>query len=162
RCSRASVRGWRSRTPRRCCRRCASSSAVTSSVRPAADMARPTIRRFDSLDALSRAAAGDFAAIVHDAVEARGSASIALSGGSTPKRLFQILAERGHGLLPWDVVDLWWGDERTVPPDHPDSNYGMTRAHLIDPLGLDAKRVHRMRGEGDPATAADEYARALV
>jgi 6-phosphogluconolactonase len=126
-------------------------------------MARPTIRRFDNLDALSRAAADDFAAIVHDAFAARGSVSIALSGGSTPKRLFQILAERGHGLLPWDAVDLWWGDERTVAPDHPDSNYGMTRANLIDPLKLDGKRVHRIRGEGpDHAAAASDYAHELV
>src|SRR5205823_5060237 len=89
--------------------------------------AEPEIRRFDDLDALSRAAADDLAGLVRAAVAARGTCSLALSGGSTPKHLFQLLAQAGPRALPWEHVDLWWGDERAVPPDHPDSNYRMAR-----------------------------------
>src|SRR5262249_32052180 len=102
----------------------------------------PHIRRFADLDALSHAAADELAAIARAAVDARGTCSLALSGGSTPKRLFQLLAQRGPGALPWNHIELWWGDERTVPPDHPDSNYRMTREALLDPLGLAASHVH--------------------
>ncbi|HSS03046.1 MAG TPA: 6-phosphogluconolactonase [Kofleriaceae bacterium] len=123
------------------------------------------VRRFGDLDALSHAAAEDLADLVRDAVAARGRCSLALSGGSTPRRLFALLAARGPGALPWDRVDLWWGDERTVPPEHPDSNYRMARESLIDPLGpaLPASHVHRMAGElPDHDAAALDYERALV
>lgn len=121
------------------------------------------IRRFDGLDALSRAAADELVAIAHDAVKARGVCNIALSGGSTPKRLFQLLAAMGRQALPWDHIDLWWGDERTVPPDHPDSNYRMTREALIEPLSLDPAHVHRIHGEeSDHAKVAATYERALA
>jgi len=119
------------------------------------------VRTYDSLDALSRAAADELIAIARDAIAARGTCSIALSGGSTPKRLFELLAARGPSTLPWNDVDLWWGDERCVPPDHADSNYRMAREALIDPLGL--QRVHRMRGEdSDHDAAALAYERELI
>lgn len=126
----------------------------------------PVVRRFADLDALSRAAADDLAAIARAAVAERGACHIALSGGSTPRRLFQLLAQRGAGALPWQGLVLWWGDERTVPPDHADSNYRMAREALIDPaaaFGLAADHVHRMAGElPDPAAAALAYERELV
>jgi 6-phosphogluconolactonase len=126
----------------------------------------PAVRRFADLDALSRAAADELAAIARAAVAARGACHIALSGGSTPRRLFQLLVQRGPDALPWRELVLWWGDERTVPPDHPDSNYRMAREALIDPaagFGLSAGHVHRMAGEDpDPAAAAQAYERELV
>jgi 6-phosphogluconolactonase len=106
------------------------------------------VKVFADLDAIAYAAADDFAALV---AAKQGTFHVALSGGSTPKRLFDLLAMRKG--IAWDRVELWWGDERTVPPDHPDSNYGMTRKHLIEPLGL--TRVHRMAD-------ADAYERELV
>ena len=118
------------------------------------------VRRFADLDALSRAAADELIELARAAVEARGAFHVALSGGSTPKRLFQLLATRG-GELPWDRVELWWGDERCVPPEHADSNYGMARDHLIRPLGLPEARVHRMHGELDPGAAARAYEEEL-
>jgi len=114
---------------------------------------------FADLDALSRAAADDFTKLVNATDH---TFHVALSGGSTPKKLFDVLAERGRGALPWDRIELWWGDERCVPPDDPDSNYGMTKQHLIDPLGLDASRIHRLEGERKPIQAAADYERALV
>jgi 6-phosphogluconolactonase len=124
--------------------------------------AAPIVRRYADPDLLAQAAADELVAIARDAVRARGVCHVALSGGSTPKRMFQVLAARGKGGAPWPQIELWWGDERTVPPDHPDSNYGMTRAALIDPLGLAPARVHRMEGERDPDAAARDYERALV
>lgn len=124
------------------------------------------VRRFADLDALSRAAADELAAIARAAVADRGACHVALSGGSTPRRLFQILIERGADALPWPQLVLWWGDERTVPPDHAESNYRMAREALIDPaaaFGLAASQVHRMAGElADHAAAAAAYERALT
>jgi 6-phosphogluconolactonase len=127
-------------------------------------MAAPAsqVRRFADLDSLSRAAADELTAIAHAAIAARGSFHVALSGGSTPKRLFGLLAQRGRAALPWDHIELWWGDERTVPPDHADSNYRMTRETLIEPLGIAAAHVHRIAAETDPAAAALAYEHALV
>ncbi|HEY1559014.1 MAG TPA: 6-phosphogluconolactonase [Kofleriaceae bacterium] len=118
------------------------------------------VRTFPDLDAAARAAADDFAEIARVAVAARGVCHVALSGGSTPKTQFQVLVARGRDALPWDRIELWWGDERTVPPDHPDSNYGMAKQYLLDPLGL--TRVHRMEGERPPDAAAADYERTLV
>ena len=114
---------------------------------------------FADLDALSRAAADDFIALVKATDR---PFHVALSGGSTPKKLFDVLAQRGRDALPWDRIELWWGDERCVPPEHPDSNYGMTKEHLIDPLKLDLANIHRLEGERAPIEAAADYERALV
>ncbi len=124
--------------------------------------ARPTVRTYADPDALARAAAAEVIAIAQAAIAARGVCHVALSGGSTPRRLFQVLAAMGPTALPWARIELWWGDERAVPPSHADSNYGMTRAALIDPLALDPARVHRLRGEDAPTIAAAAYERALV
>jgi 6-phosphogluconolactonase len=110
-------------------------------------------------DALARASANDFAGLAAEAVKARGVFHVALSGGSTPKKAFDLLAARGRDALPWDHITLWWGDERTVAPTHADSNYGMAKQHLIDPLNLDASRIHRMVGEGADMAAHVEHAR---
>jgi 6-phosphogluconolactonase len=124
------------------------------------------VRRFADLDALSRAAADELAAVARAAVAERGACHVALSGGSTPRRLFQLLAGRGADALPWRALVLWWSDERTVPPDHADSNYRMAREALIEPaaaFGLTAAQVHRLAGEAtDPAAAALAYERELV
>ncbi|MEZ4361307.1 MAG: 6-phosphogluconolactonase [Kofleriaceae bacterium] len=112
---------------------------------------------------MASAAAEEVLAILRAAVRARGQAAVALAGGSTPRRLFEELAARGPRAAPWSKVQLWWGDERAVPPEHADSNYGMARRALIDPLGLDDAQVHRMHGERDDLEgAAASYEAALV
>jgi 6-phosphogluconolactonase len=116
-------------------------------------------RLYADLDALSRAAADDFTTLVSATDR---TFHVALSGGSTPKKLFDVLVERGRGALPWERIELWWGDERCVAPDHPDSNFGMTKQHLIDPLKLDPEKIHRLEGERPPIQAAADYERALV
>lgn len=114
-----------------------------------------TVKRYPDLDALSRAAAEDFGAIARTAVGERGSCHIALAGGSTPKRLYELLAARGRAEVPWDEIVIWFGDERPVPPNHPDSNYGMAKAALLGRLGLTT--VNRILGEREPESAAVDY-----
>jgi 6-phosphogluconolactonase len=124
-------------------------------------MAQPrVVRRVADAAALAEASADEFAELADEAVRARGAFHVALSGGSTPKAAFDLLAARGKTALPWEHIVLWWGDERTVPPDHADSNYGMAKQHLIDPLELDPRGVHRMVGEGK--ALADHFANAAA
>lgn len=83
---------------------------------------------------------------------------LALSGGSTPKRLYQLLAELPAGRVDWQRVLLVWGDERTVPADHSDSNYRMVRESLLDHIDIPAENVLAVpHSGGDPQVAAQEY-----
>lgn len=110
--------------------------------------------------ALARRAAQYLVEMTGEAVAARGQARIAISGGSTPKAAFQLLADPNQpweGRMPWDKLDLYWVDERTVGPDDPDSNFRMTREALLDHVPLPPNRVHRMEGELDPHEAASRY-----
>lgn len=114
-------------------------------------------------DALAARAAGRFAEAARTAVEARGRFAVALPGGSTPRPVFERLAEPPHrDSIPWDRIELFWTDERCVAPDAPESNYGMARGALLDRVPVDPARVHRIRGEDpDPAAAAAAYAGEL-
>lgn len=97
------------------------------------------------------------------AVATRGAFRVLLSGGSTPRRLFQLLASAPHDALPWDATHLFWGDERSVGPDHVDSNYRMTREALLDAVDLPSTQVHRLEGErGDLDGAARDYERVVA
>src|SRR3569833_2819685 len=110
--------------------------------------------------ALARRAAEQRVDIAEDAAAKRGRARIAISGGSTPKAAFQLLADPGQPFLkrmPWDKLDLYWVDERTVPPDHPESNYRMTREAMPDHVPVRPEQVHRMEGELEPEVAAARY-----
>jgi len=89
------------------------------------------------------------------AVTARGRADVALSGGTTPRPIYEALAGME---LPWPKIHIWFADERCVPPDHHDSNYRMARLALLDHVPV---VVHRMEGERDPDAVAAEYAAAL-
>lgn len=110
--------------------------------------------------ALARRAAQHFVEMVEEAVAARGRARIAISGGSTPKAAFQLLADPAQpwrSRMPWQQLELFWVDERCVPPGHPDSNYRMTREAMLDHVPLGAAQVHRMEGELEPEAAAARY-----
>ncbi len=112
---------------------------------------------------LAEAAADRFIGIVETALRYRQIADVAVAGGSTPKAMNALLASsprRGH--VAWDRVRFFFGDERTVPPDDPESNYRMTRETLFDPLGIPADHIFRIHGEDDPQAAAAAYAQVLV
>lgn len=83
---------------------------------------------------------------------------LALSGGSTPRRLFEYLAKHYRDSIPWGSVHLWWGDERCVPPRHEDSNYRMTKESLLSGVIIPPDNVHRILGENPPAQEAERYA----
>ena len=107
---------------------------------------------------VAAAAAQLFTTAVIEAVKARGTARVAISGGTTPKAMFALLAaEPFASQVPWDKLDLFWVDERCVPPDHADSNYRMTRENLLSKVPLPADRIHRMEGELAPEVAAARY-----
>jgi 6-phosphogluconolactonase len=93
------------------------------------------------------------------AIAERGTASIALSGGSTPKPLYEALAEQN---LPWEKLHIFWGDERYVPPDHPDSNEGMARTAWLNKTPIPAGNLHPMpTNEADPTVAAQRHEQEL-
>lgn len=104
---------------------------------------------------LANAAAESFVGAARRAVEERGRFAVALAGGSTPKALYELLAERHAHALDWSLVHAFFGDERPVPPDHEDSNYRTAHEALLGRIAVGS--VHRMRGESDPAEAARLY-----
>ncbi len=105
-------------------------------------------------EAAARIAGGLEASVV-----ARGWASIALAGGETPRPVYQRLAAM---TLPWNRIDVFFGDERAVPPEHRDSNYHMASETLLDPAGVPMARRHRMPADApDRVSAAREYAERL-
>jgi len=113
--------------------------------------------------ALTVAAAGHLRRGIFDAIAARGACWIALAGGRTPRAVYERLADPGTPAIDWTRVHVVFGDERVVPPDHADSNYGMARAALFDRVPLPPSQIHRIAGErGDPAAAADAYAADLA
>ncbi|RRA47702.1 6-phosphogluconolactonase [Acidipila sp. EB88] len=119
-----------------------------------------TYRVYEDGTALAHAAAKHFAERVAQSVEKRGRARIAISGGSTPKATFALLADPAQPYgknIPWDKVELFWVDERTVGPDDPDSNYRMTRENLLSKVAPNPDKVHRIEGELDPEEAAAKY-----
>lgn len=83
---------------------------------------------------------------------------VALSGGSTPKVLFRILAEEYKDAIRWKNVHFWWGDERMVPPDHEDSNYRMTYETFLKHIHIPDGNIHRIMGENEPALERDRLA----
>jgi 6-phosphogluconolactonase len=103
-------------------------------------------------------AAGEIARALREALERRGVAHFALSGGNTPRVAYQVLA----GLLDdWSAVELWYGDERCVGPDDPESTHRLVVESLLAHIAGSTPHEHRVRGELDPEVAAREYAEEL-
>lgn len=117
---------------------------------------------FPNLDALSQAAADFFMMTARKAINEKGNFSVALSGGSTPKPLYQALTASGRQeKLDWEKIHLFWGDERCVPPDHPDSNFRMVNEVLLKHIIIPEENVHRVPAEMDPRMAAFSYEETL-
>jgi 6-phosphogluconolactonase len=108
--------------------------------------------------ALTKATAELFVALAQEAINTNGRFSVALSGGSTPYALFTLLATPEYAAkIDWSKTYLFWGDERHIPPDSPDSNYNMTYATLISKINIPAENVLRILGEDEPEAAAQAY-----
>jgi 6-phosphogluconolactonase len=119
----------------------------------------PEVHIYDDAPAVARAAADRFVAAARDAMAQRRRFNVALSGGSTPRALYSLLAAQPyHAQVDWSRVWVFWGDERTVPPTDPESNYHMARETLLYHVPVPATQVFRMRGEhADPEKAAALY-----
>lgn len=124
-----------------------------------------TVRVLPDASTVRRVAAEEFTARTAAAVQARGASFVALSGGATPRRLHTLLADPGEPFrarVPWARLHVFWGDERPVPPDHADSNYGMAHDTLLGHVPIPPAHVHRVAGEDpDHTRAAERYAREL-
>lgn len=122
------------------------------------------IRVLDTPDALAEAAASTVVAAALEAVAARGRFTIALAGGATPRASYARLAAAPHAeRMPWDRTFVFFGDDRGVPPDHPESNYRMAHETLLAKVPVPPGQVFRIRAEADdPEEAAAEYARTLA
>jgi 6-phosphogluconolactonase len=120
------------------------------------------VRRFDGPADVARAAADLFVDLARDAVQRTGRFVVALSGGSTPNALYELLASDAYApRVDWARVHVFWGDERCVPPHDPASNYRSARERLLDRVPVPPGQVHRMRGESDPRAAAVSYEHEL-
>lgn len=111
---------------------------------------------------LARKTAEDFCEFTNQDYIFSDRSAVVLSGGSTPKSVYRLLATpqyRRH--VPWRYVHFFWGDERCVPPDHPDSNYRMAHELLLSKVKIPARNIHRMAGEKEPRVAAAEYENEL-
>ena len=117
------------------------------------------IRVLADAEQICRTAAEEFVRCARDAVAARGRFAIALSGGHTPRRLYELLTEPPYrGQVDWGKVEFFWGDERTVPPDSKDSNYRMANEAMLQKLAIPATHIHRIQAErADRDAAARDY-----
>jgi 6-phosphogluconolactonase len=117
-------------------------------------MEPPAVTVFPTLEAFHRGAAEHIGEIIRRVLSRRAVCSVALAGGSTPGPVYELLAEAS---FDWSAVDVFFTDERAVPPDHPESNYRMVRSALLDRVTIPPTRVHRIRGEWPPEEAARAY-----
>lgn len=128
----------------------------------------PRLLRFGQADVqiygsdagLFAAAEEEFFRVLREAVKARARCSIALTGGSTPRRLYESIAQHAAA-VDWSKVTFFFGDERCVPPDHPDSNFGMASQTMLSVPPVSYAPVHRIKGELPPPEAAREYEQEL-
>jgi 6-phosphogluconolactonase len=126
-----------------------------------------TVRIFETSEELAQAAAEGCVRLALEAVKARGRFSIALAGGSTPKRLYALLASESESSFrarfPWHETHFFWGDERHVPPDHPDSNYRMAFKTMLSKAPVSPSQLHRIEAENpDAGKAALGYEEDLL
>ena len=118
-----------------------------------------SIQPYEHLDQLHEAAANAFCELVDETLAAKGVVRVSLSGGSTPKRLYELLSQRD---LPWDKIHWFWGDERNVPSDHADSNARMVREALLDRVAVPETNIHTVPVDvDDPQSAAAAYEQTL-
>ncbi|HEV3153481.1 MAG TPA: 6-phosphogluconolactonase [Candidatus Baltobacteraceae bacterium] len=123
------------------------------------DRTHPDVAVLDGPQQVAEALADAFVSEARGAIEARGSFYASLSGGTTPKAAYGLLAQPPRrDTVDWNAVYIFFGDERCVPPDHPDSNYRMAKEAFLDSVGIPAGNVHRIRGEEEPSEAARRYA----
>lgn len=120
------------------------------------------IQTYTTEDELAYAAAQHFASLAQEAIADHGRFSVALAGGSTPKATYQILATIEFAQkIAWEYVHVFWGDERTVPPDHQESNFRMASEAMLNSVPIPKENIYRIPGEIKPHDAARVYQRTI-
>jgi 6-phosphogluconolactonase len=122
---------------------------------------KPDIRIFNDLEYLSQAAANLCIEQAAKSISERDRFLVALNGGNTPLRLFQLLASDFHDQVDWSKIHIFWGDERCVPPDDPGSSYGQARDMLLSRIPIPDSNIHRIIGELGPVEASKDYSLLL-
>lgn len=116
-----------------------------------------SIRIFQTPFELAEAFAVKLTRMISESTELKKHFTLALSGGKTPELIFSIISDHFSKSAPWQLVHFFWSDERCVPPDDQESNYGMAKAKLLDRLKIPSGNIHRIRGEEDPGEEAERY-----
>lgn len=123
----------------------------------------PQVRVFPDIESLSRTAAELFSQVADRAITERKRMLVAISGGSTPELLFQLLASPPYAQgLSWSQIHIFWCDERLVPPNHPESNFRQAFENLFSKVNIPTENLHRVRGEEPPEKAAKKYRKELA
>jgi len=121
-------------------------------------MVKPLVKIFPNTSVMSLAAADIFSEQVNEAGKKQHSVHVALSGGSTPTKLFQLLSQSPYQeTIPWEKIHFYWADERCVPPEDAESNYGQAWQSLLSKVPVPAQNIHRVKGELEPKAAAQDY-----
>lgn len=115
------------------------------------------INVYTNSDHLAKELAKEIASYINDTVRIEGICTIAISGGYTPIKLFNVLNKDYSNTILWDFVHIFWADERCVSPLDSDSNYRSAMIHLINDINIPEKNVHRIKGESDPEREASRY-----
>jgi 6-phosphogluconolactonase len=120
------------------------------------------IRIFADLEALSQGVAAEIANLASQAITKKGFFALVLAGGSTPRKLYEVLAKKYREKVDWPKVHFFWGDERCVPPNDSDSNFAMASQTLLSRLAIPTQNVHRMPADMEtPDAAAQAYEKEL-
>jgi len=118
----------------------------------------PEVRVYEN----AQEVAESFASFMEKRINESEKLTLSLSGGSTPKLLFQLLAEKHSNSILWDKARFFWGDERCVPPTDDESNFKMTKEFLFDPVDIQEETIFRIRGEEDPEEEATRYGEVIA
>lgn len=121
---------------------------------------QPKLNIYDNIEALTSGFIDHLLGLTRQSPS--GKFNISLSGGSTPKKIFDSISENYASVFDWQRINFWWGDERCVPPDNPESNFGMTKKHLISNINIPDENIFRIFGEDDPAAECVRYSKLIM
>lgn len=122
---------------------------------------KPKIEIFETPFGVADAFAEKLIELMNKKLDEYGSFNISLSGGNTPRLLFNVLKDKYKEKIDWNKINFFWGDERCVPPENEQSNYRMTKEHLFNFLDIKEENIYRIKGEDEPEKEAERYSKLL-